>query len=498
MNTLAISNIRGAIFDMDGVLFDTEVLYERFWCEAARQFGFNMTSEHVAAIRSTDSKIAAEILKKMFGADFDYYEVRELRKKLMNDYIDLNGIRIKQGVLKTLRYLKYKKNFRIALATTSNNNRAEKYLAMSGIRDYFDALVCSDMISNGKPDPMIYETAAKEIGLKPIECIAFEDSFNGVRSAYRAGCNTYMVPDRDLPDEEMHLKTKAILNSVDMVMEEFMKDIKMAALDLDGTALKSDGTLSDVTIAAINSAVSSGIEVVVASGRSYKSLPECVKDLKGIKYAITSNGASINLITNGKRLKNYTIKSDVVLSVTERLRNISFPVEVFVDGQAYADRKYVEDPFKYVGTREVIPYVQKTRKPVDDIFEFINYNRENIDSVSIICSDTLQKEILYKEFQDEYKTQLYVTSSVAHLIEMCDINGGKGEAVRYMSGYLGIPMENVAAFGNADNDADMIKMAGFGVAVRNASEKCLEAADYVAESNDNDGVAKVLMNIVNL
>lgn len=209
MSTLAENRIQGVIFDMDGVLFDTEVLYERFWCEAARRFGFHMTPEHVAAIRSTDSHLAAQITKRLLGNDFDYAAVRNLRKKLMQDYIEKNGITVKPGVRETLQYFRAA-GYKIALATTSNQGRAERYLALTGLRQYFDVLICGDMISRGKPDPMIYETAAQALSLRPEQCMAFEDSYNGVRSAFTAGCKVCMVPDRDMPDEEMRQKAMVI------------------------------------------------------------------------------------------------------------------------------------------------------------------------------------------------------------------------------------------------------------------------------------------------
>lgn len=206
---------------MDGVLFDTEVLYERFWCEAARQSGFLMTPEHVAAIRSTDSKVAAQITKNIFGEAFDYYAIRELRKKLMQEYINENGITRKKGVLEILEFLKNEKHLKIALATTSNQKRTQRYLSMGKISSYFDALVCGDMVTRGKPDPMIYETAASSIGLLPKECIACEDSHNGVRSAYQAGCQVCMIVDRDEPDNEMREKTVGIFESAEEIAKLF-------------------------------------------------------------------------------------------------------------------------------------------------------------------------------------------------------------------------------------------------------------------------------------
>ncbi len=194
--------IKGVIFDMDGVLFDTEKLYERFWIEAASRYGFTMTAEDVASVRSTDAKLACKILKQRLGGTFDYDAVKKLRIRLMQDFTRSNGIEVMEGVYELLAYLK-KHDIRAALATVSNRQRAEEFLKQGGISQYFDFIVAGDMVVNAKPDPEIYQKAAKGLGLPCESCIAVEDSYNGVRSAFRAGCRVIMVPDRDVPDEEM-------------------------------------------------------------------------------------------------------------------------------------------------------------------------------------------------------------------------------------------------------------------------------------------------------
>lgn len=221
MNILVQNNIKAAIFDMDGVLFDTEKLYERFWIEAARISGFDMTKDDVSSIRSTDQNTAQRIIKGRLGDAFDYISIRKLRQKLMADYIDNVGIEVKPGVRSTLELLRVN-NIKIGLATTSNEKRAKHYLKLGGIYDYFDAVISSDMISRGKPDPMIYLTAAMALNTDTKECIAFEDSYNGVRSAYGAGCHVVMVIDRDMPDAEMREKTEAVTESFDEFLRKYI------------------------------------------------------------------------------------------------------------------------------------------------------------------------------------------------------------------------------------------------------------------------------------
>lgn len=193
--------IKGIIFDMDGLMIDTESLLQTFWCKAANEFGYPMTKEHVLGIRSLSAKYAIRHLKNIFGENFDYYAVRALRIKMMNEYISKNGLTKKRGLDELLKFLKTT-NLKIAIATATDYQRTQIYLKSIEVLDYFDKIVCGDMIKNGKPEPDIYIEASKQLSLNPNECIALEDSPNGILSAYRAGCKPIMIPDLTKPDIE--------------------------------------------------------------------------------------------------------------------------------------------------------------------------------------------------------------------------------------------------------------------------------------------------------
>lgn len=193
---------KGAIFDMDGLILDTEKLFARFWCEAAADFGTNMRLEHVLQIQSLSGKAAKIKFEEMFGPDFDYERVRQRRIDLMTAFINANGVEKKKGLDELLAYLK-RKGYKLAVATSTESGRAQKYLEQVEVFHYFDALVCGDMVVKGKPEPDIYLMAADAINVYPGECIALEDSSNGIRSAYNAGCKPIMIPDLSQPSEEI-------------------------------------------------------------------------------------------------------------------------------------------------------------------------------------------------------------------------------------------------------------------------------------------------------
>lgn len=187
---------------MDGVILDSEKLYVRFWCEAGRFCGYPMEEFHALSIRSLTRPYAIEKLKGFFGESLDYDALRNKRIELMDAYVEKNGIEPKPGAEALLRYLK-ENGFKTALATATPPDRARRYLDMVGLLGYFDEICSARMVKIGKPAPDIYLFAAEKLGLNPSECVALEDSPNGIRSAHAAGCITVMVPDLDLPAEEI-------------------------------------------------------------------------------------------------------------------------------------------------------------------------------------------------------------------------------------------------------------------------------------------------------
>lgn len=194
--------IKAVIFDMDGLLLDTEKLLVRFWVQAANEAGFPMTRENALSIRSLHRSFAVPYLKELFGEEFDYAKIRSRRMELMSDYLSKNPLELKPGAVELLTFLN-ERGLHTAIATATDMERTRDYLQRTGVLEKFDTLVSAAMVERGKPKPDIYIYAAKQLGLKPEECIALEDSPNGVRSAADAGCKTIMVPDLTPPDNEL-------------------------------------------------------------------------------------------------------------------------------------------------------------------------------------------------------------------------------------------------------------------------------------------------------
>ncbi len=266
--------------------------------------------------------------------------------------------------------------------------------------------------------------------------------------------------------------------------------LKLLALDLDGTTMRSDNTLSVEVKKSIQKACESGIEVVVASGRPYGSMPKEILEMEEINYIISSNGAVVHDKT-GKKLKSYLLDESDVLKFLDITEKYDIILEAFIDGKTYTDRRYAENPLKYGCTEAYVGYVQQNHGKIDDMRAFVGEHRKELDSIEYVCTDKALREKIRKQIEDGIK-DFYVTSSSENFVEMMNKSATKGNAVRWLCDYLGIKLENTCACGNADNDVDMIKQAGLGVAVKNATTLCLGSADKIVASNDENGVKELI------
>ena len=269
-----------------------------------------------------------------------------------------------------------------------------------------------------------------------------------------------------------------------------MSRIKLIALDLDGTALRSDNTLSPAVARSVEKAAGLGIEIVAASGRPYHSMPKAFLELNGVNYVISSNGAAI-YDNSGRRIRETLMPEAEVLKLLEITKNEDLIWEAFLNGGTYTDIRYLADPLKYGCTPAYIEYVRGSRAGLDDMRKYIYDNRQRLDSVEFVCTDSSLRGRVRADIERECGG-LYVTSSSANFVEMMHASATKSNALKWLCKLKNIPLESTAACGNADNDADMIACAGLSAAVDNASKSCKDAADIIVPSNDLDGVAALI------
>lgn len=191
-----IAPVKGVLFDMDGVVVDTEKLYARFWAEACRQLGYPMTHQQALGMRSLSRQAGQAKLESYFGPGIDIHQVRTIRIERMEAYIDAHGVEAKPGIYELLDYLQ-DRGIPAALTTSSPHERVEKYLKPLGLYHRFAHICTGYDVARGKPEPDIYLYGAASLGLSPGNCLALEDSPAGIQSACAAGCMPVLVPDMD-------------------------------------------------------------------------------------------------------------------------------------------------------------------------------------------------------------------------------------------------------------------------------------------------------------
>ena len=268
------------------------------------------------------------------------------------------------------------------------------------------------------------------------------------------------------------------------------KEIKLIALDLDGTVLTDSNTLSDRVKRSLERAIHSGIEVVAASGRPYGSMPKNVLGIEGLNYSITSNGAAVH-DNSGRRIHSTLISENDVISLLKITEGHDLIFEAYVKGLTYTDSRYTSNPLKYGCSEAYVDYVKASHGHIDNMREFIYNHRKELDSIEIICTNAKKRSHI-RQLAEDITSGFYITSSSENFIEFMDKSATKGNAVNWLCNYLDVKTENTCACGNADNDTDMIEQAGFGAAVENASKLCLDCADIIVPSNNNDGVARLI------
>ena len=206
------------IFDMDGILFDTEILTMEAVRAVSRRHGEREDIDEFYPTTCGCTLPKAKLLYEAFyGADYPFYERRAEVRQWMRESIDEKGIPIKKGAGELLIHLK-KNGYTIALATSANRASAEEHIRKADFIKYFDATVCGDEIKHSKPHPEIFLTAAEKLGVSPENCYVAEDSYLGVEAGAAAGMKVFMIPDMNPPrDKEKALAYKICTDLLEVI-----------------------------------------------------------------------------------------------------------------------------------------------------------------------------------------------------------------------------------------------------------------------------------------
>ena len=209
---------KAVVFDMDGVIFDSERAVMQCWKEVASRHNIPDIEKAILACTGTTMVRTREIMLNLYGADFPYDEYARESSAIFHSRYDGGRLPMKPGVKELLTFLK-EHDKKIALASSTRQQVVTDELRDAGVIEYFDRIICGDMVSRSKPAPDIFLKACEELNISPSDSYAIEDSYNGIRAAHAGGLHPIMVPDPLPADEEMQSLAEIVLPSLTSVME---------------------------------------------------------------------------------------------------------------------------------------------------------------------------------------------------------------------------------------------------------------------------------------
>lgn len=211
-------NYEAVVFDMDGVIFDSERAVMNCWLELAQKYNIKDIEKPYFACVGTTMTRTREIMLGTYGEDFPYDEYARESSLMYHEKYDGGKLPMKPGVIELLSYLK-EKGKKIALASSTRRETVTNQLRWAEIIDYFDAIICGDMVARSKPAPDIFLKACQELGVSPENTYAIEDSYNGIRAAHAGQLRPIMVPDLLEANDEMRGMAECVCDNLNEVID---------------------------------------------------------------------------------------------------------------------------------------------------------------------------------------------------------------------------------------------------------------------------------------
>lgn len=267
-------------------------------------------------------------------------------------------------------------------------------------------------------------------------------------------------------------------------------NIKLIALDMDGTVLKNDhASISQYTLNTLQKAIDQGVEIVPATGRVLSNLPQAFHQLHGINFALTSNGASVVNLHTHKTVYRDTIPEQPSRQLLQLLSRYQAVPEVYYDGKLLLEKSHVE---KLRDSKEILNHVVlKHLVPIDHLETWMNGKR--IEKINLVCIDPSCREAIIEGLSAiEGISFLLFDKS----IEINSTTATKGNALIHLCQLLEISPENTMAIGDSDNDISMLQAAKWSFAMDNASPSAKQVACFETSSNEQDGVAHAIEKYV--
>lgn len=274
--------------------------------------------------------------------------------------------------------------------------------------------------------------------------------------------------------------------------EQTKAPIKLIALDMDGTVLLENKTISPRVAAALSAAVAQGVQVIAATGRAADGIPDEFLQVAKSRYAITANGARVVDLQTGEVLLEHLIPQNLALTAFDALQKYECVLDLFQNGKGYSTKANFALHDKWL-PENLRAYVHASRVLVDDLRAFVETQTQGVEKWTMFFADDAQRLAAWEEMQ---ALGFETVSSLPRNMELNAHGVTKGSAMVQLAEKLGLALCQTMACGDGGNDLAMVEAAGIGVAMENSMDEVKAVADFVAPSNENDGVAAAIERFV--
>ena len=278
-----------------------------------------------------------------------------------------------------------------------------------------------------------------------------------------------------------------------------MKDIKLVALDLDGTLFDNSSRISKRNLTAIRSITDKGIHVVISTGRPFEGIPFDQIKGTGINYAITANGSGIYEISTGKCLYENAMDEELGTPILNFLLTRDIHMDAFIGGKGYTPVQCVETAQKLTVPSSIKNYIITTRTRLDNILQFIHENQLKVQKMTLNFYPAADGTLIDRETVRKFLVSNPSITTVCggyNNLEFTRADANKGVGLRKLAEILGVNPDATMAIGDTENDLAIIEAAGIGVAMGNATDAVKARADYVTTTNTKDGVAAAIEHFI--
>lgn len=279
------------------------------------------------------------------------------------------------------------------------------------------------------------------------------------------------------------------------------KDIKLIALDMDGTLFNQESQISSENQRVIRTASESGIEVAISTGRPYVGLPVPLLSSIGIRYAITANGAAIYRLPNKECIYSNCMNPSLICPIIEELQKKDIHMDAFIEGNSYSQlscKPLIDHLSMPASIRE---YIKSTRTFTDDLAVFVREKNLPVQKMTLnfypLADGTFKNRESVKELLSGHPEISFLSGGYNNL-EFTRAGTTKGVGLLYLCKLLGLSVEQTMACGDTENDMDIIKTAGIGVAMSNATDEIKHIADFITLSNNESGVAYAIQQFTSI